>query len=190
MAGLKLDMEGWFGSLLYAVGGVVIAVAIYYLLGLLLGTGLPVVAVVSNSMSPTFNRGDLVVVQGAQPQDLKVGDVIVFSVKTRGAPIIHRIIEVKNSTFQTLGDNNNPTKEKCVNYRCSNPIDGCSCNNYCGQLPEECTIYPEQIQGRMLFSIPLLGWVKVIAVDYVFPRPELAAIILIGIAVIYLMWVK
>ena len=71
------------------------------------------IAVISGSMSPTFNRGDAVVVRKLNTQEkdkLKVGDIIQFVSGTKY--VIHRIYDITNDEygnkqFITKGDHNN-----------------------------------------------------------------------------------
>ncbi|MGD9396680.1 MAG: signal peptidase I, partial [Candidatus Thorarchaeota archaeon] len=44
-----------------------------------MGTSSPLVVVTSGSMEPTFERGHLLVLQSRAPQDIKVGDVVVYT---------------------------------------------------------------------------------------------------------------
>ena len=60
------------------------------------------------SMEPLFKAGDLVILQ--KPNDLKVGDVIVYK-KNDGTLVIHRIIDVaycQNGVFYIVQGDNNP----------------------------------------------------------------------------------
>ncbi len=56
-----------------------------------------------------FNKGDIMVLRGKKPENIKIGDVIVFK-SGEEYPIIHRVIKKwkVNGTyhFQTKGDNN------------------------------------------------------------------------------------
>lgn len=99
------------------------------------------IAVLSGSMSPTFNRGDAVVVEKltkAEKDDLDVDDVIQF---TSGSKyVVHRIIEVSNDeygnrVFITKGDHNNTKDAGTVNY--------------------------ENIIGKVSFVIPYIGYPSV-----------------------------
>mmetsp|Transcript_1891 Transcript_1891/g.3924 ORF Transcript_1891/g.3924 Transcript_1891/m.3924 type:complete len:186 (+) Transcript_1891:112-669(+) len=71
----------------------------------------PVVVVLSGSMEPAFQRGDILFLNNAV-QDVYVGDVVVFKIKDRDIPIVHRILKVhRNETtgkvdLLTKGDNN------------------------------------------------------------------------------------
>jgi len=56
----------WIVYLLYSL---LLAFIIYNLLGFLLGTGLPLATVVSESMEPSFYRGDIVIIKSANNLD-------------------------------------------------------------------------------------------------------------------------
>lgn len=67
--------------------------------------------VLSDSMSPEFERGDVIVAQGYNGETLSVGDVVVFvapSGANQGKTVTHRIVEVlnygKNVKYRTKGD--------------------------------------------------------------------------------------
>jgi signal peptidase len=71
----------------------------------------PVVVVLSGSMEPAFQRGDILFLNNAPP-DVYVGDVVVFKIKDRDIPIVHRILKVHQDAASgqvellTKGDNN------------------------------------------------------------------------------------
>jgi len=70
----------------------------------------PVVVVLSGSMEPAFQRGDILFLNNAV-EEVGVGDVIVFKIKDRNIPIVHRIIKVHTKDDDTVelltkGDNN------------------------------------------------------------------------------------
>jgi len=66
----------------------------------------------SNSMSPTFDAGDLIMIHSCDAGELQVGDIITFHtiIENEFALNTHRIIEVNHmndvTTFVTKGDNN------------------------------------------------------------------------------------
>lgn len=57
--------------IIYLISAFVFAWLIYTGLGLLLGTQSPMMIVVSASMEPSYHRGDIVVLQGATPENLE-----------------------------------------------------------------------------------------------------------------------
>jgi len=144
----------------YVLLGVALAFVINQGLAFALSTDMPIVAVESNSMVPTFFKGDILVLQGSQ-QDLEIGDIIVFSpsgTQSNGfagsmasspgsTPIVHRITKINpDGTYQTKGD--------------ANP----------GQLYFEKHIELEQIHGKSILIIPYLGWVKIGVTEHVIPN--------------------
>ena len=142
----------------YVLLGVILAFLINQGMALALSTNMPIVAVESNSMVPTFYRGDILVLQGSPAEDLVIGDIIVFSPNTgqstnpitgatSSSPIVHRIIKINpDGSFQTQGD--------------ANP----------GQLYFEKHIDVSQIHGKSILIIPYLGWVKIGITEYVVPN--------------------
>ena len=98
-----------------------------------------------------FSKGDILFIVGANPDKLKVGDIILFNSGSSNTPVIHRIVKIEEQNgeriFSTIGDNNNQmlTPE-------NNP----------GRVDER-TITEEQLVGRAVFRLaPGLGWVKLI----------------------------
>ena len=74
--------------------------------------------VVSGSMEPAFYRGDIVMVQKANffgidefnPEEVQVGDVVVYDAAWYDQPVIHRVINITDINGTTMyvikGDNN------------------------------------------------------------------------------------
>ncbi|WP_407414448.1 signal peptidase I [Methanobrevibacter sp.] len=83
--------------------------------------------VVSGSMEPAFYRGDIVLVEKADlfgisefnPEDVEVGDVVVYDAAWYDQPVIHRIIgtaDINGTTMYVIkGDNNNSPDPYYVN---------------------------------------------------------------------------
>lgn len=90
-----------------------------------------------------FNKGDILLIVKANPKNLKIGDVIIFSTPGRATPIIHRIVSIREENnkkiFSTIGDHN-PS-----------------------QLAAEKEIQESQLVGKAVLRIgPYMGWVKLI----------------------------
>lgn len=100
------------------------------------------------SLKNGFNKGDIMVLKGKKPDDIGVGDVIVFR-STRPDPIIHRVVKKwqKNNEYfyQTKGDNN----------------QGSIKNN----ILDETNINQDQVIGKALVKIPFLGYIKILFVE-------------------------
>ncbi len=88
-----------------------------------------------------FNKGDLIILKGKKPGELKAGDVIVFKGSEKD-PIIHRVVSIKPENgeyfFSTKGDNNN------------------------NQLSYEKRIPSDAIIGKAVIKLPYLGNVKIL----------------------------
>lgn len=96
-----------------------------------------------------FDRGDIMVLFGVNPKDVKVGDVIVFDSK-KPYPIIHRVVSIRpleKRYFETKGDHNR------------NQIDD-------GLLNEK-AVSETQLLGRAVLKIPCLGYVKIWFTEYI-----------------------
>lgn len=66
------------------------------------------IAVASNSMHPVFSKGDAVLIEYSEPEDIKVGDVLVF--RHDNIIVVHRVVNIGNYNdsyyFNTKGDAN------------------------------------------------------------------------------------
>lgn len=76
----------------------------------------PIVVVLSGSMEPAFQRGDLLFLWN-RGMDTQIGEIVVYNVKGKDIPIVHRVIrrygggDAEDGTTQPLklltkGDNN------------------------------------------------------------------------------------
>ena len=126
--------QGWFGTLVYILLGFGIAFAANAALGLAFHTDTPVVAVFSDSMVPTYYKGDMIFVNGAG--NISVGDIVVYDSPVYRYPIIHRVIAFDGDKVITKGDHN------------------------AVQDPWETS--PDKIHGKAMLRVPLLGWVKIL----------------------------
>ncbi len=87
-----------------------------------------------------FNTGDIIVLFGSRPENIEIGDVIVYG-SNKPYPIIHRVVGIRKTdsghVFETKGDHN-PT-----------------------QGADDIAITEDRIFGKAAFRIPLLGWIKI-----------------------------
>lgn len=132
---MRIGEEVW--DLILNLG---LAFIIYASLGYALSTPVPLTAVVSDSMEPNLYKGDMLLVYGT-PQ-IEVGDVIVYQNPKTNLPIVHRVLEIQDNKFITKGDNN-PADDITLGIT-DNPVS------------------PEQVQGKTMMKLPLLGWVKIL----------------------------
>ncbi|KAK3181883.1 Signal peptidase complex catalytic subunit [Lecanicillium sp. MT-2017a] len=71
----------------------------------------PIVVVLSGSMEPAFQRGDLLVLWNRNlVKETEVGEVVVYNVKGKDIPIVHRVVRKfgtgSKAKLLTKGDNN------------------------------------------------------------------------------------
>jgi signal peptidase I len=183
------DDSIWSWVLNFILAFVLIKFLVYPGLGAILGTGYPVVAVVSGSMAHDggfdtwwqseanclgkectqedwyalrniskgdfeayafthgFNKGDIMVLMGIEPQSIKMGDVIVFVNAQSVDPIIHRVVAIEQGdqgyVYQTKGDHNANSGSIDMN------------------------IQEEVVIGKAVFRIPFLGWVKIVFLELI-----------------------
>jgi len=107
-----------------------------------------------------FNKGDIMILIGKKPEKLDKGDVIVFFSSTN-QPIIHRIIkewEVDDDYyFQTKGDNNPDSIALYVKYNSFVPKGTVGAV----ELLDETEIHEDEIVGKAVARVPLLGYIKI-----------------------------
>ena len=111
----------YFKTVLALVLIVLVVLGFFQGLKWVLRTDYPVLAVVSTSMLPTLNVGDLLIVQGTAAKDINAGygtgDIVIF--KDQNNPdyrIVHRAVKKEFSEdgywITTHGDNNPPYEER------------------------------------------------------------------------------
>ena len=100
---------------------------------------LDLLVVLSGSMQPLFNPGDMVVVEETGPGSITVGDVIAFhppDAKDEKTLVTHRVVDVvvngSRLYFRTKGDNNEDI--------------------------DPFLVPAENVVGRAVFSLPYLGY--------------------------------
>lgn len=96
-----------------------------------------------------FNTGDIMILYGTKPENLKRGDIIVFQSPAKSDPIIHRIIDIREVDgkyhFTTKGDHN---------------------QDVYGAIGEN-DIIQDRVYAQAVIRVPFLGWVKIVAFNAV-----------------------
>ena len=117
----------------------VIVVIVVLIAAFLAGTrimGFKVFNVISGSMRPTYNVGDLVYVKETPASEIRVGDAITFVLNENLVVATHRVVRISEDRvyFYTKGDANEVEDAEPVHY--------------------------ENIEGVVEFAIPGLGYVS------------------------------
>jgi len=96
--------------------------------------------VLSSSMEPGLPPGTLLIVRPVSPADIRLGDVVTYQIRSDDPALItHRVTEITTSTsgertFTLQGDNNG--------------------------APDPDPVRDVQVQGRVWYALPYLGWVN------------------------------
>lgn len=208
------SLASWLANIVLAF--IIIKFVLYPFLSLVLGTSLPLVAVVSESMdhgytkescqerytlcgititederthfdeywdacgnwyveqgiskqtfetfrfTNGFSKGDIIVLSGKDPEDIQLGEVIVFHSRAKEPrkpyPIIHRVVGKElvgdEYVFETKGDHNEEQIKP--------PLDS---------MLDETNVHEDLIIGVARLRIPWMGWVKVGLVDFIKGNP-------------------
>lgn len=105
--------------------------------------GVQPTTVISGSMRPSLDVGDMVVVREVAADSIGVGDVIQYW--RDGEMVIHRVVEVQQGgggkLFVTKGDANSE--------------------------PDLAPVQPGQIRGKVILTIPKIGWAAIAAKTFV-----------------------
>lgn len=115
--------------------------------------------VISGSMEPAIQAGDMIISKGVNPEDVKIGDVITYRVK--GAiPVTHRVVGIYEKSgkviYETKGDFN----------RAKDIED----------------ISSDRLVGRMILKIPQAGY----AVQFLKSKVGFTIVIIIPIIVLWM----
>ena len=117
--------------------------------------------VVSGSMEPNIPVNDIIITKKIKENNIKIGDVISYRDKENNIVITHRVVGIQNidgqNFYETKGDSNKAPDKNLVAY--------------------------SQIQGKYLFSIPLLGKV----VNYV-TTPRGMGLVLTFVICLYILY--
>ncbi len=157
--------RGFGNALVYVLIIVAIVIGAQFVLSAAFGSS-PFYVVVSRSMVPTLEVGDIVVVQNVPFDHVHVNDVIIYNTPTLGGGcgelvVVHRVVSVSSDGgLITQGDN-----------RATNPI------------PDEPNEWPyihsDCVRGVVVLVVPYLGKVSML-----FPPPT--NYILVGIILVFI----
>jgi signal peptidase I len=79
--------------------------------------GIKSLTVLTGSMRPAIDPGDMIVIKSVKPENIKIDDVVTYRTSSN-ILITHRVIEIKDENgkamFRTKGDANNVEDEKLV----------------------------------------------------------------------------
>ena len=147
------------------------ALMMYKVLEIFTSTQMPVVVVLSGSMEPAFQRGDILFLDNSNPI-IDVGDIVVFKIKDREIPIVHRVLKVHTSAedgvldILTKGDNNRVDDRSLY-------------------APGQLWLKRDDIQGKAYCVLRYVGMVTIMLNDY-----PILKYVLIGIMGLFVITTK
>lgn len=125
--------------------GLIVTVAALHLVG-----GWRILAIASDSMTPAFSRGDLVLVRPVATTDVNDGDLILFTTgeETRVDVVhrVHSIVTINLSVKQADGTMSTTTGRQFVTKGDAN------------LSPDPWQVDARNLQGRVYAILPGLGW--------------------------------
>jgi len=128
------SLAGWIVTTIIAV------VVIWFAVGLF-----PVqpTTVISGSMRPNLDVGDVVIIAKVSADTIKPGDIIQFR-EVGGVTTVHRVVEIREiegkKVFITQGDANSE--------------------------PDDNPVIPENVVGKAVFDIPKIGWAAIAVKEF------------------------
>lgn len=129
--------------------------------------GVQVYGVLTGSMEPSYPTGSLIYVRDVKPANLRVNDVITFSISP-GVIATHRIVEI-------VPDENNPS---VVRYR----TKGDANRDVDASLVSE-----NNIIGKAMFAVPMLGYVA----NFIQQSPGIyVAIVVCGLLIAFVFYTE
>jgi signal peptidase len=134
-------------AVFYVLTVVIIVVGAQLLLSNELGSS-PIYVVVSSSMVPTLQIGDLVVAQSVPFSSVRVGDVIIYVQPDglggcQGLTIVHRVVAITSQGLITQGDNRETNPRPDEPYRWPPVTANC-------------------VKGKVVLAVPYLGLISMV----------------------------
>ena len=114
----------------------------------------PVVVVLSGSMEPAFQRGDILFLSNYD-DPIETGEIVVFKVRGRDIPIVHRVIKVHQE------DEANATQLQILTKGDNNLVDDRGLYS-----DRQLWLDRDSIMGRARGSLPYVGMVTILLNDY------------------------
>ncbi|THC95288.1 hypothetical protein EYZ11_005243 [Aspergillus tanneri] len=144
----------------------------------------PIVVVLSGSMEPAFQRGDLLFLWNRSPR-AEVGEIVVYNVKGKDIPIVHRVVR----TFPEIEGKAKKVKEVSEYVQLA-PVASSVPNNMLltkgdNNVADDTELYArgqdylnrqEDIVGSVRGYIPLVGYVTIMLSEYPWLKTALLGI--------------
>ncbi|KDR70943.1 hypothetical protein GALMADRAFT_254547 [Galerina marginata CBS 339.88] len=162
---------------------------LYSGLGIVTNTESPIVVVLSGSMEPAFQRGDIIFLSNPTHRPYTNGDIVVYKIPGAEIPIVHRILETHDISDDhdrkghrysfskipgPIGRSENTPQQLLLTKGDNNPVDDVALYNGVDWLRGE------QVIGKVWGFLPYVGYVSIAMNDM--PRLKYAAFAAMGLA--------
>ncbi|KAL2436553.1 Signal peptidase complex catalytic subunit SEC11 [Exophiala dermatitidis] len=121
----------------------------------------PIVVVLSGSMEPAFQRGDLLFLWN-RDKTAEVGEIVVYNVRGKDIPIVHRVVRSYAPTTPTIEKGVNNTSPKLLTKGDNNVADDTELyargQNYLDRK--------EDIIGSVRGYVPAVGYVTIMLSEH------------------------
>ena len=159
---MKVNDNSWFSQksifkyleFVTILGG---AYTLWMIFMIVLNTESPIVVVLTGSIEPSFNRGDILVVSNYDKSP-QVGDIVVYRIIHGEIPIVHRALEVVEKISRKKNDkemHNFTLSKGDNNFGDDRPI-------YYDHKAEKNYLFDHEFMGRVRFYFPLLGYITIL----------------------------
>ncbi|KAL1990924.1 hypothetical protein VTN49DRAFT_5927 [Thermomyces lanuginosus] len=121
----------------------------------------PIVVVLSGSMEPAFQRGDILFLWN-RAERAEVGEIVVYNVKGKDIPIVHRVVRSYPEDSKTAETGETTTSQKLLTKGDNNNADDTN-------LYAEGQSYldrQEDIVGSVRGYFPMVGYVTILLSEY------------------------
>ncbi|GAA5846818.1 hypothetical protein JCM3766R1_006323 [Sporobolomyces carnicolor] len=137
-------------------------------LSVVCNTESPIVVVLSESMEPAIQRGDLLFLTMPRHTPLKHGDITVYKVPGTEIPIVHRVIEA----HLPLNTSDDEGEQELLTKGDNNPSDDLVLYNGMKHLKKS------HIVGKVSGYVPYVGYATILMNDY--PKLKYALLAVLG----------
>ncbi|OHT17077.1 Clan SF, family S26, signal peptidase I-like serine peptidase [Tritrichomonas foetus] len=145
--GIHSSFLSLFRRIVSVANMVLSSALIWMIFVLIFRNNMPLVVVLSDSMKPDFQRGDLLLATGQTWKHVfPIGQVCAYNIKTSPVPIVHRMIEThvsgNSKLILTKGDNN-PEPDNWL-YR------------------GEEFYFNDKVETKLEGVLPFVGWISIL----------------------------
>ncbi|KAG2419699.1 signal sequence processing protein SEC11 [Aspergillus terreus] len=131
------------------------------------GSSSPIVVVLSGSMEPAFQRGDLLFLENGRPR-AEIGEIVVYNVRGKDIPIVHRVvrtypeIEGKTKQVKEISDTSSTPSNMLLTKGDNNVAD----DTELYARGQDYLHREEDIVGSVRGYIPMVGYVTIMLSEH------------------------